>query len=64
MPQTDWKYLNFPKEMIEYIEKLIKNPYVKEKYGFTSSSEFLRKGGRDLIEKIRKEIEDETGIKP
>ena len=64
MPQEGWKNINFPEKMVGRIEKLISNPYVQENYAFGSVPEFLRNAARDLIERIRKEIEEETGIRP
>jgi metal-responsive CopG/Arc/MetJ family transcriptional regulator len=64
MPRKSWININFPEDLLQTVEKLIENPYVKANYGYTSIPEFLRDGARDLIEKIKKEIEAQTGIRP
>ncbi len=56
MPSA-WTTVNIPTEMHEHIVKLVKNPAVKQKYGFASPAEFIRRGLSDFMTKIEQEIE-------
>ena len=62
--KTEWKTISFPEEYIAEIARIIENPYVKANYAIRSVPDFLRRGGSELLQKIKKEIEDETGIRP
>jgi Arc/MetJ-type ribon-helix-helix transcriptional regulator len=51
-----WKTVNIPAEMHNHILELIEKPTIKEKYAFSSPSEFVRRALSDAIEKIEKEL--------
>ena len=56
--KKEWKGVSFPVEFLEEIEKVIKEPYVKANYAIRSVPDFLRRGGVELLQKLKKEIEE------
>ncbi len=60
----EWKRINIAIEQIELIKKLMNNPIIKAKYNFQSIPEVIRRAVSEFIEKLQKEIEEQTGMKP
>ena len=56
---SDYKGVNLPREMMEYIDILRKRPFVKRKYGFKSTAAFVKRAVQDLIDKIESDIRKE-----
>ena len=57
MPPKGYKSIGVPEEMVERIQKIIEHPYVKSKYAFRSTPDFIRSAITEYIDKIEKEIE-------
>lgn len=54
MPRAKWKHIAFPKEMIDFIEKLIQDADIKRVYGFQSVPEFLRAATYQFLQELFK----------
>ncbi len=55
MPRA-WTSVNIPTEMHDRVCTLVEHPVVKQKFGFASPSEFIRRALSDFITKVEQEI--------